>query len=167
MLSPPSLDSVHVRFCLLKNSQGKGLLLFPFYREGKQRRKLLKSLNEASGKEPACQRRRHDRCGFDPGAGKVPGEGNANMLRYFAWKIPRTEEPGRVQSVASQRVRHNWAAHANTLQQMCHYIRETCSEKQQSRDVLGDPGAKTLRSQCRALGFDLWSGDWTPLLQLN
>ena len=27
----------------------------------------------------------------------------------FAWKIPGTEEPGRLQSMGSQRVRHNWA----------------------------------------------------------
>ena len=27
----------------------------------------------------------------------------------LAWKIPRTEEPGRLQSMASRRVRHDWA----------------------------------------------------------
>ena len=27
----------------------------------------------------------------------------------FAWKIPWTEEPGRLQSMGSQRVGHNWA----------------------------------------------------------
>ena len=27
----------------------------------------------------------------------------------LAWKIPWTEEPGRLQSMGSQRVRHNWA----------------------------------------------------------
>ena len=27
----------------------------------------------------------------------------------LAWKIPRTEEPGRLQSMGSQRVRHDWA----------------------------------------------------------
>ena len=27
----------------------------------------------------------------------------------LAWKIPQTEEPGRLQSVGLQRVRHNWA----------------------------------------------------------
>ena len=27
----------------------------------------------------------------------------------LAWKIPRTEEPGRLQSMGSLRVRHNWA----------------------------------------------------------
>ena len=28
--------------------------------------------------------------------------------RTIAWKIPWTEEPGRLQSMGSQRVRHNW-----------------------------------------------------------
>jgi len=27
----------------------------------------------------------------------------------FAWKIPWTEEPGGLQALGSQRVRHNWA----------------------------------------------------------
>ena len=27
----------------------------------------------------------------------------------LAWKIPWTEEPGRLQSMGSQRVRHDWA----------------------------------------------------------
>ena len=37
------------------------------------------------GKEPACQRRRHKRCGFDvrtSGSGRSPGEGNGNRLQY-------------------------------------------------------------------------------------
>ena len=32
-----------------------------------------------SGKESACQRRRHQ---FNPCVGKVPGEGNGNPLQY-------------------------------------------------------------------------------------
>ena len=36
MLSQPPLNSLYVRFCLLKNSKRKGLLLVLFYREGKQ-----------------------------------------------------------------------------------------------------------------------------------
>ena len=33
------------------------------------------------------------------------GEGNGNPLQY--WKIPWTEEPGRLQSMGSLRVRHD------------------------------------------------------------
>ena len=34
----------------------------------------------------------------------------ANHSSILAWKIPWTEEPGGLQSMASQRVGHNWAA---------------------------------------------------------
>ena len=38
------------------------------------------------------------------------GEGNGNPLQYsFAWKIPWMEEPGRLQSMGSLGVGHNWA----------------------------------------------------------
>ena len=36
-----------------------------------------------------------------------PGERNGNPLQCLAWKIPWTEEPGRLQSPGSKRVRHN------------------------------------------------------------
>jgi len=38
-----------------------------------------------------------------------PGEGNGNPLQYPSWKIPWTEEPGRLQSMGSQRAGHDWA----------------------------------------------------------
>ena len=34
-------------------------------------------------------------------------EGMATHSRVLAWRIPWTEEPGRLQSMGSQRVRHN------------------------------------------------------------
>ena len=34
-------------------------------------------------------------------------EGMATHSRILAWRIPWTEEPGRLQSMGSQRVRHN------------------------------------------------------------
>ena len=36
--------------------------------------------------------------GSIPGLGRFPGEGNGNPLQYscLAWKIPWTEEPGRL-----------------------------------------------------------------------
>ena len=45
--------------------------------------------------------------GSIPGSGRSPGEGNGNSLQYLAWKIPWTEETGRLQSMGSQRVRHD------------------------------------------------------------
>ena len=43
-----------------------------------------------------------------PGLGKSPGERNGNPFQYSCWRIPRTEEPGGLLSMGSQRVRHNW-----------------------------------------------------------
>ena len=45
--------------------------------------------------------------GLIPGLGRSPGEGHGNPLQYLAWRIPWTEEPGGLQSMGSQRVRHD------------------------------------------------------------
>ena len=48
-----------------------------------------------SGKEPACQRGRHKRRGFDPRAQEDPLEEEvATLSSVLAWRIPWTEEPG-------------------------------------------------------------------------
>ena len=53
-----------------------------------------------SGKEPVCQYTGD--VGSVPGSGRSPGEEHCNPLSIPAWKIPRTGEPGRLQSVASE-----------------------------------------------------------------
>ena len=40
----------------------------------------------------------------------VFGEGNGTHSSTLAWKIPWTEEPGRLQSIGSWRVGHDWVA---------------------------------------------------------
>ena len=45
--------------------------------------------------------------GLIPGLGRSPGERNGNALTTLASKIPWTEEPGRLQSMGSQRVGHD------------------------------------------------------------
>ena len=42
-----------------------------------------------------------------PGQEDPLGEGIATHSSILAWRIPRTEEPGRLQSMGSQRVGHN------------------------------------------------------------
>ena len=42
--------------------------------------------------------------GSIPESGSSPGEGNGNPFQYSCLEIPRTEEPGRLQSMGSQRV---------------------------------------------------------------
>ena len=57
-----------------------------------------------SGKESACNA---GDVGSTPGSGRSPGEGMATYSSILAWRIPWTEEPGRLQSMGSQKVRHN------------------------------------------------------------
>ena len=45
--------------------------------------------------------------GSIPGSARSSGGGNGNPLQYFAWRIPWTAERGRLQSMGSQRVRHD------------------------------------------------------------
>ena len=50
-----------------------------------------------SGKEPACQHRRHKQPGFDPWVGKISWRrALATHCSILAWKIPWMEEPGRL-----------------------------------------------------------------------
>ena len=43
--------------------------------------------------------------GLIPGLGRSSGEGNGTHSSILPWKIPWTEETGRLQSTGSQRVR--------------------------------------------------------------
>ena len=45
--------------------------------------------------------------GSIPGSGRSPGIGNGNPLSILACKITWTEEPGELEPVGSQRVRHD------------------------------------------------------------
>ena len=48
-------------------------------------------------------------------SGRSPGEGNGNPLLSSCWKMPWMEEPGGLQSMASQRVGHNWETNTFTF----------------------------------------------------
>ena len=53
--------------------------------------------------EPTCQCRRHKRRGFHPWSREDPREKEmATHSTILAWRIPRTEKPGRLQAVVSQ-----------------------------------------------------------------
>ena len=41
------------------------------------------------------------------GLGRSPAEGNGNALQYSCLENPWSEEPGRLQSMRSQRVKHD------------------------------------------------------------
>ena len=60
-----------------------------------------------SGKEPACQRGEVRDVSVIPQWGRSLEEGTATHSSILAWRIPWTEEPGRSQSLGSQRTGHN------------------------------------------------------------
>ena len=84
----------------------------------------------ASGKERACQCRRHKRHGFDPFWEDPLEEGMAIHSNILTWRIPWTEESGGLQSIGSQRVGHDWSdlvcMHVSILFQILSHI-DYCS----------------------------------------
>ena len=61
-------------------------------------------LGGSDGKESTCN---VGDLGLIPGLGRCPGEGNGNPLQYSCLENSRTEEPGRLQSMGSQRIVHD------------------------------------------------------------
>ena len=56
--------------------------------------------------------------GSVPGSGRSPGEGHGNPLLYIrVWRIPWTEEPGKLQFIGSQRTGNDWASNNISLLQ--------------------------------------------------
>ena len=98
-----------------------------------------------------------------------------SMGSILAWKIPWTEEPGRLQFMGLQRVRHDWATNTfmtpisqNFTQPSKTYSNVISQSSQQemtyllkshSRDFPGIPVVKTLSFHCRGQVFDPWSGN--------
>ena len=64
--------------------------------------------------------------GLIPGSERSLEKGMATHSSILAWRIPWTEEPGGLQSMGSQRVRHDWAhtAHPHTNTQASIYMGE-------------------------------------------
>ena len=67
-----------------------------------------------SSKESTCDAEDAGGLGLIPGSGRSPGGGHGNHSSIVAWVIPWTEEPGGLQPIGSQRVRHDWSALACT-----------------------------------------------------
>ena len=62
-----------------------------------------------SGRESSCNAEDTGDWGSIPGSGRAPGGGHGNPLQFLAWRIPWTEEPGGLQSMGLQRVKHDWS----------------------------------------------------------
>ena len=71
-------------------------------------------LGHSDGKESACNM---GDLGSVPASGRSPEEGNGYTLQYYCLDNTRTEEPSGLQSMGSQRVRHDWVT--NTLTAIC------------------------------------------------
>ena len=56
---------------------------------------------------PACNAGDAGDSGSIPGLRISPGGGMAAYSSILAWRIPWTEDPGRLQSMGAQRVGHN------------------------------------------------------------
>ena len=69
--------------------------------------------SDSDGKESACN---EGDLGSIPGLGRSSGGGHDNSLQYSCLETsPWTEEPGGLQAMGSQRVRHDWASmHTHT-----------------------------------------------------
>ena len=109
------LEDLHTDFWELRHSPPKKGILF--YR-------FSVSQNWASQvslvvKNPPANEGDIRDTGSIPGLGRSPGRGHGNPLQYSCLENPRTEEPGGLQPMGSQRVGHNWSdlAHTNTVSQ--------------------------------------------------
>ena len=106
------------------------------------------------GKEPVCQCRRLQRCGFPSLGWEDPlEEGRAAHSRILAWRIRCTEEPGGLQATGSQRDGHNWSDLACTRALSW---RIPASETREKRQILGSwfiPGLVSLNISLRCLFF--------------
>ena len=58
-------------------------------------------------KNPSTKARDVRNMGSVLGSGRSPGGGNGHLLQYSCLENPSTEEPGGLQSMGSQRVRHD------------------------------------------------------------
>ena len=63
----------------------------------------------SAAKESACSAGDTGDTGLIPGSGRSLEEEMAPHSSILAWRIPRTEEPGGLQSMGLQRVRHDRA----------------------------------------------------------
>ena len=60
----------------------------------------------ACGEEPACRCGRHWGFSFNPWVGKIPSR---KARQPTPGEYPRTEEPGRIQSMGSQSIENDWS----------------------------------------------------------
>ena len=107
--------------------------------------------------------------GLIPGLGDPLEKRMATLCSILAWRIPWTEEPGGLQSMGSQRVRHDWAT--NTY--VTFSIMEIC-RGQEGRKNMGETASRreiillTCKNSPGKTYFSFsWLKNWAPLLALT
>ena len=97
-------------------------------------------------------------------------KGRATHSSIVAWRIPWTEDPGRLQSMGMQRVRHNWVTKPSPAQHKDTHVtfhKEHCSAGFFSCDVFVRPQCQSNNDQiCRS--YDMFfSVDCYPQLGIK
>ena len=100
----------------------KSSLSFWTVRDSQSIRKVSGFPGGTTGKNPhASAGDIRDTCSI-PELGRSPAGGTATHCSILAWRIPWTEEPGRLRSIGSQRVGHDWSnlahMHASKVRKM-------------------------------------------------
>ena len=72
----------------------------------------------------------------------------ATHSSVLAWRIPRTEEPGRLQSMGSQRVTYNWSDLAHNS-----FEDRPCSELSPEAHLAAHPQGPPLPESCKCPGY--------------
>ena len=116
-----------------------------------------------SDKEHAHQCMRHRNAGSIPGLGRSPEEDLATHSSILAWRIPRTEEPGGLQSTGLQRIEHNWNKLAACTPAATNQMLVACAPPR------GCHNQKCLQTLPHVLGVGVVGNgktapDWKPLL---
>ena len=97
-----------------EDSEGQGSLVCCCSLDCKELNKTkwtTKNKDGTSGKEPACQCRRHKRCGFDYWVRKIPwGRTQQHTLVLLTGESHGQRSPRVLQSLGSQRVGHYWSS---------------------------------------------------------
>ena len=102
--------------------------------------------SDSTGKESACNAGDIGDSGSILGSGRSPGGGTSKPLQYSCWEIPWLEEPGRLQSVGSKRVRNELATkHTHTLERFNFLNKDLEAKGHGNQCIIGEVDLKGRR----------------------
>ena len=100
----------------------KSSLSFWTVRDSQSIRKVSGFPGGTNAKNPSASAGDIRDTGSIPELGRSPAGGTATHCSILAWRIPWTEEPGRLRSIGSHRVGHDWSnlahMHASKVRKM-------------------------------------------------